>query len=435
MSIVANSQGVVHGKFTIPAGVPAGAKLVEFYGEVGGVPNHRAAATFVARTTLSPSEVGLLKSRHPIGVVWTIPWDSSDPYDTIAQTFLLSARHQVAAVQLWVTEIGSVPQGASNVLVQIRETASGRPAETVLAESLLARADLTAGAWNTFTFTPTILEPNREYALVVYCDNPGTKLAAAGVGELDAAAGKYVTGQPYEIGTLLTATSAAAWIDNPTLDLAFRVVACDYSVNEDPINVGSTTKTVPLTSVAVVGAERLMVLAAVERPTADCDVKFLVTVGGTEYSVSEGQSLMLDAPFTGTVTWSAVLTGTYTASPVLHKDLQLVAGKSIANSDYISRAFLTGATALDKGDFSIYYDGRIGSGATVAVYVQNGEDGSGDPIWAAATGPTTQDLGDGWVEYKWTYANSEEPTSRIKLVLNGTALARPVLRNLRVAIT
>lgn len=101
------------------------------------------------------------------------------------------------------------------------------------------------------------------------------------------------------------------------------------------------TRILALDPIDVVDADQLIVLATVERPASNCDVSFHITAGSQTYVVVENQILTLAERFTGTLTWTAHLVGSQYASPVLHQDIQLVAGKRLTTSNYISRALDT----------------------------------------------------------------------------------------------
>jgi hypothetical protein len=187
-----------------------------------------------------------------------------------------------------------------------------------------------------------------------------------------------------------------------------------------------TPRTVALTDVTVTDADHLMILASVERPTADCNVVFKLTVDGVEYEAIEAQSVTLGARWTGTVSIEAELTGTTEMSPTLHPDIILLSAKRDAASDYVTRSMLTNS----GGKIDAYYDAYIPSGASIDAYYETTTD-----TWVSLPVVDTTALGDGWTEYKCEVTASLEPETRIKLTLNGDAHTIPIIENLRVAIT
>ena len=88
MAIQANAQGVVSGKFTIPANVPAGSKRVSFAGAGGS----KGDAVFAGSGTITNQVLRQVTTQT--SVFW---WASVDP---LAQTFTINESVQIAAVDL-----------------------------------------------------------------------------------------------------------------------------------------------------------------------------------------------------------------------------------------------------------------------------------------------------------------------------------------------
>ena len=413
MSITANAQGQITGQFQIPENVPAGTKLVEFQGAAS-----TATATFVGRGTLKIEDLRVVNTKINRRI---LTWVG----DPLAQTFVLAERQQVAAVDLWFTAIGT-----TNVLVQIRDVELGLPTASVVTEALLTPADINLDGWTRFRFTPTILDADQEYCIVVACNDAVSAVATAGIGEFDAAAQQWVTSQPYQIGVLLSSSNNRTWTAHQTKDLAFRLLACDYNVETNEVFEGSTRKVVNLEPQTVTNADHLIVLAAVDRPTADTDVVFNVTVDGVTYSVMEAQPFTLNARYSGEVQMEAVLTGTYTDSPTLYRDIHLIAGTRLASSDYISRAMQTNIGLGASVKITAYYDVFLPGTASVDAYYE-----SAAGVWSALPIVGGTELGNGWQEVKREIDDFDGLETRVKLVLNGSGLQNPRVKNLRVAIT
>lgn len=404
MTLSANSNGVITGKFQIPTGVPTGSKLVTFDGAATS-----ATATFVGRGRISTNELRLINTRITRRVLTWV--------DPVAQTFMLPANTLATGVEVWFTAVGS-----SNLLMQIREVSQGIPTSVVVAESLLSASEVSADEWTNFAFAPVTLEANREYAIIVMCNDAVSALATAALGEFDTVAQQWVTSQPYQIGVLLSSSNNLTWTPHQTKDLTFRLLSSYYPPDNQ-------TRSITLDPVAVTDVDQLLVLAAVERPTEDCDVLFVITAGAKTYTVSEAQPFSLDAPFTGTLTWRADLIGTATATPILHRTIQLVAGKRLNNSNYISRALDTNVSAeILTVDIDVYYDVLL-NGGTVTPTIENGA------TWDDMTLISETNLGENWVERHYRLEDLTEVQTRVQLTLSGTAVNRPRVRNLRVAIT
>lgn len=255
------------------------------------------------------------------------------------------------------------------------------------------------------------------------CNDPVSALATAGLGEFDVASQKYVTSQAYQVGVLLSSSNNLTWTAHQTKDLAFRLLSPNYTVDNQ-------TRTLVMDPVSVVDVDQIIIMAAVERPTEDCDVVFTVTAGGKTYQIAESQPLQLASRYTGDIEWSAVLTGAANASPVLHQQVQMLAGTRLATGDYISRAINTRVGPLVLSvKVTAYFDALLPGGSSVTAYAQDGED------WVLLPVIASEEQGEGWVEYRVEAEDLEMLETRIKLTLVGTDFARPRVRKLRVAIS
>jgi hypothetical protein len=397
---VADANGVINGTFTVPAGLPAGSKLVEAIG-AGGT---KAKAIFTGQGVIEQS-------------VWqnqtTITEVRVDP---LAQTFTLEDNTQVSGVDLW---FAAAP--TSTAIVQIRATAIGLPTQVTLAEKVLAVGDIvTGGASTRVNFArPVSLLANVEYALVVLCNDAVGALSVAELGKYDATAQKWITGQPYTVGVLLSSSNASTWTAHQDRDLAFRILKADYT---------QTTRTINLGDVAVTNATDLLLLIHAERSDSATNVVYYLTLpDATILTVDDSQPVHLSAPITGNVNISAKLTGNVDFSPVLFSGAQLIAGSLAATGTYISRAIPAGASVAIK----VIYEAIIPGGATAAVHYK-GIDG-GDP-WVAMNSVTTRNVDDGYVEFTHTITGINETAVQGRLTLNGTAAARPVCRDLRIIV-
>lgn len=405
MTIIANAAGVVTGTFTIPPSVPAGSKTVAFTGAGGSY----GTGIFTGQGQLT---VQTLRS------VTTVTYER---YDPLAQTFTLEKNVQLAGVDLWFTAKNS------EVRVQLRETSTGFPTRTVLAEASLAPADIvvSGGGHTRVLFpAPVLLSANTEYAVVILCDDPDTALAVAEMGKFDAVAQKWVSSQPYTVGVLLSSSNASTWTAHQDRDLAFRLLGAVFA----PATDASGTKTVDLGAVPVADATDMMLMSLAEIPSAQSRVTYEMTLPGTDagtaevMTVAEGQPVRFAVPVTGNVGVKARLVGDADASPVLYPGSQLVAGRAATTADYVTRAVsATGATRA-----VLVYNALIPSGATVTPAIRID---SADYTAMTADGATQQ--GDGVVEYRFVVDLSGANLVRAKLELSGTATARPEVSDIR----
>lgn len=393
MTISANSSGVVSGQFTIPAGVPAGIKRVEFNGAGGS----HGEATFSGTGTLT-------KAIEVLTQTWQF-WQ----VDPLAQTFSLPSATQIAAVDLWF-----IAKGATPVVIQIRGTTAGFPNQTIHAEARVSAASILTSGNTRITFpAPVSLQANTEYALVVLCDNPTTSLAVAELGKWDSAHGAWVTSQPYQVGVLLSSSNASTWTAHQDRDMAFVLHRAVYT---------ETGKTVALGAIAVTDATDLMLLTLDETPSSNTRIDYRLTLpDASVVTVSNGQPVRLAAPITGNVTVSAQLTGTTDSAPVLHPGAQLVVGAVAATGTYVSRAIPGGTGIRVKAVF----DAILPAGASVLVEYK----GAGS--WTTLTYVSSKQLDDGFVELTHEVSGITATTVQLRLTLSGTTAARPRVRDLR----
>lgn len=398
MSLTANAQGQVTGRFTIPDNIPVGAKRVEFIGAASN-----ASATFVGRGVLTQVEL----QRATTTVVSGLNTWYGDP---LAQTFTLDSPRMCSGVDLWFAALGT-----SRILVQLRECQVGFPTQTVLAEAIVSSNLANTSAHTRFSWPAVRLEANTEYAIVAACDDATSALRVATLGKFDSVAQRWVTSQPYTIGALLSSSNARTWTAHQDKDLTFRLLEPTYS---------ATSRTIVMNPVTVTAADYIMVMAAAERPSENCNVLFEITVGSAVYTIPEGRSLLLPEPYTGTITWKALLTGEAHFSPRLHADMILLWSTGNATGTYISRAIPAGTDSK----ITVIYQALKPGVSTVVVDAQNGANWDSVPVTAG-----TQ-IGDGWEEIKHVLSGFDADETRIRLSLTGTAQIRPRVRNLQVTI-
>lgn len=400
-NLVANAQGSIAGRFTIPDNVPSGTKEVVFTGSGGTV----GRAVFIGQGTELIEERQALTTR------------AAQRYDPVAQTFSLPAARQITCVDLLVKAKGTSPME-----VQIREVENGIPTQVVLARSRLRPADITVNQWNRWYLNRPLLVPaNVEYAVVVLCNDAVAAVGTSQLGQWDAAAGRYVTAQPYQVGVMLTSSNASTWTPQQDRDLCFRLRDATYPAGARLVTIGSYS---------VTDVTDLMVRANVECPSSDCTVTFRLDLpGGATRWVQAEQPLALTSAITGTVTVTAILRGSTSVSPVLHRDVHLLYGQVRETSIYIGRAILGGTSVNPKIIVEAYMPGS----SQVLAYVKGVD--KDDTQWLSMTASESQQLDDGWVELTFTRpAAMTEAMIHAKLGLVGSARYRPKVRNLRMLV-
>lgn len=412
MATTADSNGQITGRFTIPANIPTGMKLVEFAG-AGGT---KAQAFFTGRGQITRTELRQVQNRT------TVITDNFERYDPLAETFTLDRPVLVSSADVWPIAKGT----DGNTLVEIRECENGVPTQTVVVSAVKATPALLLGQWDRFSWEPVRLEAGREYAIVVGCDDPVTRVAVAELGKFDSSAQKWVTQQPYQIGVLLSSSNGSTWTPHQDRDLTFRL-------NHTP--VASTSLTVPLPDVPLTNADELIVMAGVERPTAECDVQFRITLplggGITEdnrvLTVAEGERILLPARVTGTLQWVALLSGSADATPRLHKDVQMAWGSRATSGTYFTRSLPAGSGSKIRA----YFESLVPGSGSVAIAVADTPTGTFNTVnFLKGTA-----IGEGWNDITHEQLSYNPATAVVRITLGGDAWNRPELRKFRAVVS
>ena len=417
--ITANENGELKGKFTIPEGVPAGVKSVEFTGSGGSY----GSATFTGQGTLTT------ETRRTVTTITKITYH----HDPLAQTFVLDNLTQLGGVDLYLTALGNTP-----VEVQIRNVENGVPNKEVLANARSNPQNLTLEAYNRFVFEkPCLLEPNVEYALVVLCNDATSACAVAELGQWDKAGAKWIAAQPYQVGVLLSSSNNSTWTTHQEKDLAFRLLACNYA---------TLAKTVDLGECFVSEITDFCLMALSETPSAACRVQYklnffkeltpatadLAATYETEpsltYTVAEEQAVKLDAHFTGKITAQVVLTGESKLSPIYFPGTYLLTAQIQKKALYVSRAVPAGQNVKVK----VVFLANAPAGSSVKCFVKG--EGENNFEWAAFTNAVSADDDNGFVEITQSLENLTADMVRVKLELEGSPAARPQVKNLRVIV-
>lgn len=401
MTLVANAAGELSGKFMIPPGIPAGAKAVRAV-TAGGL---TAVASFTGRGQITTEE------RRTVTTV-TETWVRVDP---LAQTFTLAESRHIPGADLWFANAGD-----KDILVQIRTTEAGFPGQNVVAEARIKHTAVasTTAATRVLFPAPVWLDAGIEYALVTLTDSATTALRVAQLSQFDADAQRWITGQAYQIGVLLSSSNASTWTAHQDKDLAFRLLGCNFTATERTIELGTAT---------VADASDFLAQMNVDIPATGTGVEIRATApDGTVYRMTPDAPIAVPARIDGAMALSVVLTGGAKVSPVLYPGIQFVAGDQEASGQYVSRAFPVGTTARVSVTFEAFTPGL----STVACEIQKG-----DGTWQALTLTSGTDVGDGWVERNYTVTGFTATVSRVRLTLAGTTAARPRVRKLRAVAT
>jgi hypothetical protein len=398
MPLVADNSGKIKGKFTVPANVPAGTKLVQFIGNQGSY----GEATYTGRGIITTED------RRRVTVITDIRRNETTVvltrFDPLAQTFTLSESRHIAGVDLWFSN-----RGTKRVVAQIRDTSLGMPTQTVLAEGDIMPSSINInGTATRMTWQPVWLEAGHEYAIVLLTDDADAAVRVAELGKYDASHGRWVTSQPYQVGVLLSSSNASTWTDHQNRDLTFRLLAARFTENTRIVELGTIT-------------------ANVERVASDTDLDFTLTEqDGTEHKLSDDLPIALRARVTGNLNVKAQMRGSSLHSPVLYPGVQMVLGNVAETADYVTRAIPAGSNTK----VTITYEALMTGTADVKIYVQKA-----DSTWQLVELTTGKPVGDNWVERTHILTSFNAAETRVKLVLTGTIIYRPKVRSLRVVIT
>lgn len=404
MSVIADSQGVVQGKFTIPANVLAGAKSVVFNGEGGS----SGSASFFGQGDL------VQEARQSITTIT----QRFFPVDPLAQTFSLPTLMQLGGADIFITA-----KGSSDIVVQIRETQVGLPTSSVIAECRLKPSAIVANSWNRFAFElPITIQANIEYAIVVMCNDAVSSVGVAELGKYDTGNSRWVTNQPYQVGVLLSSSNASTWTPHQDRDMTFRLLAARYNQFERIVDLGS---------VSVTDVTDLIVLAVTDNPTTAAVSDILLTLPDSSViATGDSQVIRLPSGITGEVVVKARLKSNNIASAMIAPGTQIVTGTIASSAEYVSRAIVADAAGAN---IRVIFDALVPSGSGIDVKI-SGTD-PGDAWVSVPSEGSPKPIGDDWFEFQFYVASIMEANIRAKLILSGTPSARPFVKNLRISVT
>jgi hypothetical protein len=474
MPLTANENGQITGRFQIPLDVPPGVKRVTFLGDEGtfgegrfvGDEPEAITATIERQVNVTPRPA------------------AAEP---LAQTFRLEQGRHVTGVDLAFKGAGT-----QRVVVQIREVSSGIPSDTVVTEGVIEAVNISTTSWTKASFDrPVYLPAGQEFAIVVLTNDPAQVLGIAEVGKFDAAAGQFVTSQPFTIGNLLRSSNGTSWTVAAESDLAFRLYGASFTATTRTVDLGylfqvapssitrsSTTATVTAVDhgfstgqkVVIYGAEQaayngaftitvvdddtftftvsgspatpatgtlravagditdLLTLAGVERVSDATDVEFVyVLQSGVEIRGGSNARIRLASLVNEPILLRAILRGTAAESPYLFAGVAAVYGAQQQSGTYISRAFPCQAGAR----VSVIYEAILPGTSGITVEVQKD-----DESWQTVSVTSSAAVGDGWLERQHviTSFTAGGAQARVRLTLTGSVADRPKARDLRVVV-
>lgn len=395
----ANSNGVLTGSFTIPAGVPAGEKLVEFIGSFG---TYGSAVYFAQAGELIRRRVARIQT-----LTYTV--------DPVAQTFVLPQARWITGVDLSFAAKGS---DDNDVMVQIVTVSNGVPDGGVLAEGRVKPSQFVlTGGWTRVNFdAPVYLANGVEYSIVVLTDDAQHAVRVAELGKFDSANNRFVTAQAYTVGVFLSSSNGRTWTPDQSKDLTFRLVGARFT---------STSQTISLGNISGSNVSSISGLLPVEVSGASAKAFMEVALpNGEIVQLAPGQFADLTSAATGTFAVSLKLEGDELNSPLVYPNAQLGLGTLQSTGTYLGRKFPAAA-----GTVKIYFEGLISGTAVVTPEFWD----SGSNTYKAMDLASVTPIGDGWADYVYTGTLVGSETGA-KLTLAGTPAFRPQLRNLRMVV-
>lgn len=411
MTLIADANGNISGKFHIPDNVPAGTKNVVFVGT--GIPaNNGFPAVAATRGRARYIGVGLEEIEERQVTTTTTEYR----YDPLAQTFTMEQDRQICEVKLWITVKSTTP-----IEVQIREVENGVPTDVILARSRKWPKNQVVGNWNSFALSrPVLIRAGVEYAIVAMCNDGTGQLSIAELGQANLAnSNARIVSQPYQVGVLLSSSNASTWTPHQARDLTFQLLGWGYETSR-VVTIGSYTAT---------NVTDLMIRATISLPTPKCRVIFKLTLPGVIIKrVAAEQPIALTAAITGSILVEAELYGEAQFTPILARDVQLLYGTIQSTGTYVGRAILAGTDVRAK----VIFEALLPGSSSVKTYIKGVD--KADTAWTQLSVGDSQAMDDGWVEMSYTSATMTESMLHAKLELTGTAKYRPKVRNLRMLV-
>jgi hypothetical protein len=479
---VANSSGSITGNFTIPANVPTGVRAVTCLGSLGSFGTAEFFGEGEEVQTLTTTRV-VRRRRRPARRV-----------DPLAQTFRLDQSRWITSMDVQFKTIGDEDKP---VVLEIREVELGLPNSVSLGEGTIDMSTVSTTGWTRITLDrPVWLQAEVEYAMVLLSDDAFHAVALAQGGKYDPVAERFVTSQPYTVGTLLKSSNASTWTPFQEADLTFKLNAARFTSTNEIISLG------PIAFATASSLTRSSTIATLVSTGLVAKLGGLVSggtivVSGADQGSYNGafEVTVVDADtVTFTVTGSPVTpaTGTILVAPGLTSDLLTIADierpVSAANVEFIY-AKTDGSTIRSDSDGRVELTERItqglslsmqltgtatespyvfagtqsilGNTANSATYVSRAfpcaankrvsvtfeayvpsaasvvvEVQKSDGTYQAVSQTAAVPVGDEWVEFQHSLTSFTAGglETRVRLTLNGTPASRPLVRELRAVV-
>lgn len=394
----ADANGEMSGTFTIPEGLTAGSKNVQFIGSGGSM----GEGSYIGRGIIEITEMRRVTQLQritttrrwgnwdPLGYLWTPPRDM-----------------YIGAVRVKVAAIGD-PNNP--IIMQISNTLASQPTGVPLAEIEVSMQGVEVGDELVFNLPiPLWVEGFNQLANVWLTDDADHALVIAELGKFDPVNG-WVRSQPSVNMVTIASSNNTAFEFHHDRDL--------WTVIEEA-TFNSTSRTIELGQLPSTAITDLVALAGVESPTAETEVELVLERSdGSEIRMLPNQVVSLSEELDEELNLKAFLKGTNQASPILFPNIQLVLGALQEAGTYQGRTVKCGD---DKTVEVVTMERTIGTSSfTISV-----KDANGDLV--GCTVHSQEDVGDGWYKRVYRSPKLSTPTTCAHVSATGSALHRPAM--------
>lgn len=305
-----------------------------------------------------------------------------------------------------------------DALVSLSACADGVPTGAVLAVARVTPQQLSAPGLLRVQWAPVLLSAGSEYAIIVTAGDTATRVGIGQIGAYDAASQQYMGEPPYHTGLLSAMGGDGRWQATPDTCLTFELLEAVYPATSEPIELGT---------VALVDASDLAVRADVASPEPGASVVYKLALDdGRLITVDGEQRVELPARYSGNVAVTATLRRGARLGPTLQPGAVLVHGHVADQGTYISPV----VSAAGGASLRVEFDALLPAGAAVHVHQQL-DGGAWQAVPYIDSSPGTAGV------MALTYGHNaigSASTVRVRLTLDGTPAARPLLTNLRVVV-
>lgn len=417
-TLMADENGVVKAKFTVPKNTRCGTVNVQIYGEE--FPNLLGNTPFTANGTLKTTTTTHTTTTHTTyTTVYTTYW-RQHYVDPVAQTFTMSKDQMLSSIGLYFAS----KDEKHDLRVQIRGTDNGYPSQDILTEQIIPNKDIQisndSGAMTKIVFdNPVYIKAKEQYAITVLTNSPTASIYVQELGKKDLLSKKIVLENPYIPGLMFESSNAVAWSAKQDFNLKFDLFTNDYEQKA----------TVVFNSIKGVEYDSLMLLADTSVPV-DCKLEWQYSTddGTTWLPMAAGNKISQTKKITN-ATVKAILTTKGNVSPALALDsLLLVGGLNDNTSVYVSRNItLDGKYTSPK----IVVDVNAPTGTGVVFYYATDRDGKTWKKLSQQGDGKVKEVG-GYIEYTYTAVEEGAKDFRVKCALTtNNPCIRPRVKNLK----